>query len=349
MLNYSIRRLLMMIPTLFLITAVIFSVVKLAPGNPFSFNRSTGEAAAKRMNPADYEALLTRYGLDKPWYVQYGRWVGNLLHGSFGDSFTERRPVSEVFLGDTVTEAKDGERKSYSGWGFITSPLGATLFLNILALFLVAAIAVPIGIRSAVGSGGWFDRISGWILYALYALPNFWIAVLLIMLLGVTWRFLPFIGMHSDDFASLSFFGKSIDVLKHSILPAVCLAYGGLAFVARFTRGTLLDVLGRDYVRTARAKGLPEKVVVRRHVLRNAMVPLLTLAGLLVPTLVSGSVIIEPIFSWPGLGQMYMKAIYTRDYPIIMAESLLGAVVVLLSMLAVDLAYGWADPRSRVE
>lgn len=349
MFNYSLRRLLMMIPTLFLITAVIFAIVKLAPGNPFSFNQSTGEAAAKRMNPADYQALLKRYGLDKPWYVQYGRWVKNLLRGSFGDSFTERRPVSEVFLGETRVESQEGGKKSFSGWGFLTSPLGATLFLNILALFLVAAIAVPIGIRSATGSGGWFDRLSGWLLYALYALPNFWIAVLLIILFGVTWHLLPFIGMHSDDFASLSFFGKCFDILKHSLLPAVCLAYGGLAFVARFTRGTLLDVMGRDYVRTARAKGLSEKLVIRRHVLRNAMVPLLTLAGLLVPTLVSGSVIIEPIFSWPGLGQMYMKAIYTRDYPIIMAESLLGAVVVLLSMLAVDLAYGWADPRSRVE
>ncbi len=342
-----------MVPTLVLITAVIFSIVKLAPGNPFSYNQVAGAAAVSRMNPADYRALLNRYGLDKPWYIQYGLWVKNVVRGTFGDSFTERRPVSEVFFGETFSRKGSTAGKKtklrFSIWGFLESPVGATLFLNGLALLLVVGIAVPIGLRSAAGAGGWFDRISGWLLYVLYALPNFWIAVLLIMVVGVSWRLLPFMGMHSDSFRTMGAWAKVVDLLKHAILPAVCMAYGGLAFVARFTRGALLDVMNKDYIRTARAKGLKERTVMVRHALRNVSAPLLTLAGLLVPALVSGSVIIEPIFSWPGLGQLYMQAVYTRDYPVIMAESLLGAVVVLVSVLAVDLSYGLADPRIRVE
>jgi peptide/nickel transport system permease protein len=353
MLAYVTRRLLLMIPTMLLITAVVFAVLKAAPGNPFSVAQGSGEGSAKQMNPSDYESLLTRYGLDRPWYVQYRRWLKSVATGDFGDSFSQRRPVTEVFFGKTFAAFRDSGGP-LSGAGLFAgrlfeSPLGATLFLNVLSLGLMVLIALPVGFRSAVRKGGWFDRLTGGILYALYSLPNFWVAVLLILLLGVHWKLLPFIGMHADGYESLGPAGRLWDALLHAALPAVCLAYGGLAFVARFTRGALLEVLHQDYIRTARAKGLPEGVVLGRHAFRNVLIPLLTLAGLLVPALVSGSVIIESIFAWPGIGQVYVKAIYARDFPVIMAESVLGAVVVLGSNLFTDVAYALADPRVRLE
>ena len=349
MLKYVTRRLLLMVPTVLLITAVVFAVVKLAPGSPFSAAQSSGEAAVKQMNPQDYATILNRYGLDQPWYVQYGRWLKNLATGSLGDSFSERRPVGEVFFSAPLsTFSKTGSVGAGMGQ-LLSSKFGATLFLNLLSLAIMCAVAIPVGFRAAARRGGWFDKVSGVLLYALYSLPNFWVAVLLIMLVGVKLQWLPFIGMHSDGFESFSAAGKAWDLLKHAILPALCLSYGGLAFLSRFARGALLDVLGQDYIRTARAKGLGEGAVLRRHALRNALIPLLTLAGILLPALISGSVIIEQIFSWPGLGQMYVKAIYTRDYPLIMAESLLGAVAVLASNLLADLAYTVADPRMRLE
>jgi len=335
---YAARRILLMVPTFVLITLVVFLVVKAAPGNPFSAARSTGEGAVRQMNPADYEAMLARYGLDRPWYVQYGKWLGTLLSGSLGESFSERRPVSQVLFG-----AGSG------GGGFLGSPLGATLCLNGLALLLMAGLAVPVGLRSALRPGGVFDRAASGVLYILYSLPNFWIAVLLILLFGVKWDLLPFMGMRSDGYDSLGPAARVLDVLRHALLPAVCLAYGGMAFVARFTRGAVLETLSRDFVRVARAKGLSERQVLFRHAFRNALLPMLTLGGLLVPALVSGSVIVESLFAWPGLGQMYMKAVFTRDYPLILAESVLGAAVVLASTLAVDLAYSAADPRVRRE
>jgi len=353
MFAYAARRLLIMIPTLVLITLVVFLVVKLAPGNPFSVDQASSSGAAGKMDPVDYEALLQRYGLDRPWYVQYWRWLSSAATGSFGDSFSERRPVTEVFFGAPL-KAYGGEGGFFAKTGdafgrFLGSKLGATLLLNLLALFFMVIIAVPIGFRAAVKQGGWFDRVSGVVLYMLYSLPNFWVAVLLIILVGVQWKLLPFTGMHSDGYEAMGAAAKFADLLRHALLPAICLAYGSLAFIARFTRSSLLEVIRQDYVRTARAKGLPERTVLYRHALRNALIPLLTLAGILVPTLVSGSIIIEQIFAWPGLGQLYIKAIATRDYPVIMANAFLGAVVVLVTTLLTDLSYALADPRVRYE
>ena len=349
MVNYLLRRCLLMVPTLLLITAVVFAVLKLAPGNPFSAAQSSGEAAVKQMNPEDYQALLTRYGLDRPWYVQYGRWLRGAATGALGDSFSERRPVTEVFFNAPFRVARESGSLGAGLDQLLSSKFGATLFLNALALSFMLAVALPVGLRAAAKPGGWFDRVSGVLLYALYSLPNFWVAVLLILLVGVKLQWLPFIGMRSDGFEAMGLAAKAGDLLKHAILPALCLSYGGLAFISRFARGVLLEVLGQDYIRTARAKGLGEGAVLYRHALRNALIPLLTLVGLMLPALISGSVIIEQIFSWPGLGQMYVKAIYTRDYPLIMAESVLGALAVLLSNLLADAAYAVADPRVRLE
>lgn len=335
---YALRRLLLMVPTFLLITAVVFAAVKLAPGNPFSAARAAGEGAVRQMNPADYQDLLHRYGLDRPWYVQYGRWLATLASGSLGVSYSQRRPVSEVLFGE-----------AFPGGGFLSSPLGATLLLNLLATVLMLAVALPVGFQAARKPGGPFDRLVSGFLYALYSLPNFWVAVLLILVAGVHFRLLPFIGMRSEGFAALGFWGKAGDILRHAALPALCLAYGGMAFVARFTRRTLLESLGSDFVRAARARGLPEGRVLWGHGVRNALLPMVTLLSLLLPGLVSGAVIVENLFAWPGMGQLFMKAVYTRDYPVILAESVLGAVVVLGSTLLADLLYGAADPRVRLE
>lgn len=346
---YVVRRLLLMAPTLLLITVVVFVVLKAAPGNPFSAAQGTGEGSVKQMNPADYQALLGRYGLDKPWYVQYWRWLKGAVTGSFGDSFMERRPVADVFLGGAPQALGEGKPAAEVLHRLSSSPLGATLFLNLLSLAGLLIVAVPAGLHAAVRKGGWFDRASGALLYVLFALPNFWIAVLLILLFGVHLKLLPFIGMHSDWAENAGALKRFGDLLLHAFLPAVCITYGSLAFVARFTRGSLLEALGQEYVRAARAKGVGERAVLYRHALRNALLPLLTLLGLLLPGLVVGSIIVEQIFAWPGLGQLYVKAIYARDYPVIMAESLLGAVAVLLSNLLTDVAYSIADPRVRME
>ncbi len=351
MLQYTLRRLAIAVPTLLLITMVVFAVVKLAPGNPFSVSEASSERAVARMDRADYQALLVRYGLDKPWYVQYWRWLHGAATGSFGDSFSERRPVTEVFFGKAAS-APPGEGPSVLPPSALVrrvldSKVGATLFLNCLSLLLIVCCAVPLGLYAAVRKGGLLDRVSGTVLYGLYALPNFWAAVLLILLFGVTLKALPFYGMHADGAGSMGVAAYLLDALAHAALPAICLAYGSLAFMARFSRGVLLDVLHQDYIRTARAKGLPERIVILRHGLRNALIPFITLLGLLLPELVAGSVIIETIFAWPGLGQMYVKAIYTRDYPLILAESLLGAVMVLAGTLLADLGYAFADPRIR--
>jgi peptide/nickel transport system permease protein len=337
-----------MFPTLLLITAVVFAVVKLAPGNPFSAAQSSGEVAVKQMNPEDYQVLLARYGLDRPWYVQYGRWLKGVATGALGDSFSERRPVTEVFFNAPLKVAKDSGSLAAGLEEFLSSKFGATLFLNALALSFMLAVAIPVGLSAAARRGGWFDRVSEVLLYAFYSLPNFWIAVLLILLVGVKLQWLPFIGMRSDGFETMGLAAKAADLLRHAVLPAFCLSYGGLAFVSRFARGALLEVMGQDYIRTARAKGLG-RAPCSTATPSAALIPLLTLVGLMLPALISGSVIIEQIFSWPGLGQMYIKAIYTRDYPLIMAESVLGALAVLLSNLLADAAYAVADPRVRLE
>lgn len=319
------KKLISLLVTFILITMVVFAVVKFAPGTPFSVFQASQEKAVSRMAPSDYQELLKKYDLDKPMLVQYRKWLLSLLTGSLGESFSERRPVSSVI----------GER------------LPPTLFLNFFTLFLMLAISVPIGALSALRKDSPFDKVSGSVLYGLYALPSFWIAVLMILFFGVTLKVLPFFGMHSDGAKDFGAIRYTLDLFYHAFLPALCMALGGLAFLSRFTRSTLLEVMHQDYVRTAKAKGVGGKKLFLDHILRSALIPFVTLFGLILPEMVAGSVIIESVFSWPGLGQLYLKAVYTRDYPVIMAESVLGAFLVLLGSVLTDLGYFAADPRTR--
>ncbi len=321
MLNYTIRRLVYLVPTLLGITIVTFFIINLTPGDPVTAIR--GGMTQTRISPETYQHMLSLYGLDKPIHVRYATWLKRLLTLDFGDSFRNQRPVTELIL----------ER------------LPATLILNIASLFIALLISIPLGLYSALRPNSLFDKINGAILYMLYSLPDFWVALLLIILFGVKLKLLPIFGMetiHSEDLGFFQYWG---DRIRHMILPTVCLTYGSLAFLSRFVRGSTLEVIQQDYVRTARAKGLKEDTIVYGHVFRNTLIPILTLLGLLLPTLISGSIILEAIFSWPGIGALFYESVLARDYPTIMGLSFITSLLVLLSTLLADLLYAWADPR----
>jgi peptide/nickel transport system permease protein len=267
--------------------------------------------------------MLSLYGLDKPIHVRYVTWLKRLMTFDFGDSLRNQRPVTELIL----------ER------------LPATLILNIASLFIALLISIPLGLYSALRQNSMFDKINGAVLYMLYSLPDFWVALLLIILFGVKLKLLPIFGMETIHSGDLGFIQYWADRIRHMILPTVCLTYGSLAFLSRFVRGSTLEVIQQDYVRTARAKGLKEDTIVYGHVFRNTLIPILTLLGLLLPTLISGSIILEAIFSWPGIGALFYESVLARDYPTIMGLSFITSLLVLLSTLLADLLYAWADPR----
>lgn len=324
MLIYTLRRLAYVVPTLFGITLVTFVIISLAPGNPADVVQ--GQTGAK-ISPEDYQAMQRLYGLDKPIPVRYMIWLKRVATFDFGNSFLDHRPVS----------TKIKER------------LPATLLLNAISLLLTLAFAIPFGLYSALKQHSRVDKFGGAVLYMMYSLPEFWVALMLIMLFGVKLKILPFIGMESLYARDLGFWAYLWDRVLHLILPTVCLTYGSLAFLSRFVRGSSLEVIRQDYIRTARAKGLDETRVAYRHVFKNTLIPVVTLLGILLPTLISGSVILEYIFSWPGVGALFFDAVFSRDYPTVMGLSFVTASLVLLSTLVADLVYTWVDPRVSYE
>ncbi len=325
MLVYTLRRLAYLLPTLLGITIVTFFIISLAPGNPVELIESGVMSSA--ISVEAYNDMLHLYGLDQPIHVRYAIWLKRLVSLDFGNSFLDHRPVI----------AKIWER------------LPPTLVLNLASLILALLLAVPLGLYSAVRQYSLFDKVGGTLLYMLYSLPEFWVAVVLIMVFGVKLGVLPFIGMESIDARDAGFFPHLWDRILHMILPTVCLTYGSLAYLSRFVRGSTLEIIRQDYVRTARAKGLDDAHVVYRHIFKNTLIPVLTLLGILLPTLISGSVILEYIFSWPGIGQLFFEAVLSRDYPTVMGLSFFTAVMVLLSTLVADLLCAWADPRITYE
>jgi len=317
--RYVLRRLLLAVPTLFGIAVVVFLLVHLAPGSPGlggagSLRRTSGRAA---------EEMRRLYGLDRPLPERFGKWLSRVARFDLGESFVDHRPVSE-----RIREA-----------------LPNTLLLNGTALLLALLIAIPLGVVAGGQPEGGFDRASTAALFALYSMPTFWAALLLQTLLAVQLRWLPLYGVASD--AAPSGAAGLADRLAHLVLPVTCLTYGSLAFVARLVRSGVAEARASDFVLAARARGASRRQALWRHAFRNALVPLLTLLGLLLPVLLSGSVIVERIFVWPGLGQLYLDSILARDYPVILALSLISAVTTLLATLASDIAAAFADPRVR--
>lgn len=305
------------------ITIISFWVIHLAPGSPTDLQTTLNPEAGMEAR-AQLEKL---YGLDKPLHIQYINWLERLVHLDFGQSMSgDHRPV----------------------WDKIKERLPLTFGMNVASMVLTLLIAVPIGVAAAWWRGGAFDKISTVIVFIGFAMPGFWLALLLMLWLGINWPILPISGLTSLGYEAMSPLEKMWDVTKHLILPVFIYTSGSWAGMSRFMRSSMLEVLRQDYIMTARAKGLPSHTVLFKHALRNALMPVITILGLSVPSLIGGSVIIESIFALPGLGQLFYQAVMSRDYPLIMGSLVLGAVLTLLGNLLADVGYGMADPRIRL-
>jgi peptide/nickel transport system permease protein len=304
------------------ITVLSFWVIHLAPGKPTDLQTTMNPYASAEAR----ERLERLYGLDQPLHVQYVNWVKRLAVLDFGRSMSsDSRPV----------------------WDKIRERLPLTFSMNVAALVLTLAVAAPIGIVSARRRGSALDRALTVFVFLGFAMPGFWLALLLMLAFGIQFPILPISGLTSLDYAQFSPWGKFLDLCRHLALPIFLYTFGSLAGMSRFMRASMLEVLRQDFVLTARAKGLSERVVVYRHALRNALLPVITILGLSVPGLIGGSVIIESIFALPGLGQLFYQGVMARDYPLIMGNLVLGAVLTLAGNLLADLGYSLADPRIR--
>ncbi len=331
MFAYLLKRMLLIIPTFIGITVITFAIIQLAPGDPVSLKLQSGGPGLKSEAFAKTVIAQTRtlYGLDKPIPVQYALWMKRMLTLDFGESFKDHRPV--------LTK--------------IAETLPITLTLNFLTIIIIYLISVPLGIYSALHPKSVVDKFITFGLFVLYSLPAFWVASLLIVYLGgadyLNW--FPIVGFVSDGASALPWYGWLGNVAWHLVLPVACLTYGGFAFLSRFARASMLEVIRQDYIRTARAKGLSEWTVIAKHGLRNAMIPLITLMGTLLPALLGGSVIIEQIFSIPGMGRLSFESVLARDYPTIMAIAAIDAILTLVSILLSDIMYVVVDPRISFE
>ncbi|MDL2317303.1 ABC transporter permease [Desulfovibrio sp. OttesenSCG-928-A18] len=316
------RRLLWLLVVFLGITLVSFVVIHLAPGSPMDMETTLNPNVDRQAQ----ERLAEFYGLNKPLYEQYADWLNRLVHLDFGDSMsTDARPVIDK----------------------ITERLPLTLWFNAVTLFLSLLLSIPIGIIAARRRGGIFDKATTLLVFIGFAMPGFWLALLLVIFFSIELQWLPISGLRSLNYAGLTSWGKAMDLAAHLVLPVFVATFGSLAGWSRFMRSSVLEVLRQDYILTARAKGLSERLVLFRHALANALLPVITLLGLSIPGLISGSVILENIFSLPGLGQLFFSAVMGRDYTLIMGILVLGAVLTLAGNLLADLCYGLADPRIR--
>lgn len=321
--RYLFRRLLLSIPLFLGITLISFVVIHLAPGSPTDMQTTLNPKASLEAQ----QRLRELYGLDQPLTVQYWRWLSRLVRLDLGQSFSpDGRPV----------------------WDKIKERLPVTITINLLAMFLILVIAIPIGVIAATYPHSWFDRATTLLVFLGFAMPSFWLALLLMMFFGVYLDWLPLSGLTSLFFERLSFGEKVLDLARHLVLPVSVSAFGGLAGMSRYMRGNMLEVIRQEYITTARAKGLPERTVIFKHAMRNALLPVVTILGLSVPGLIGGSVIFESIFAIPGMGQLFYGAVMARDYPLVMGELVIGASLTLLGNLVADISYALIDPRLRV-
>jgi peptide/nickel transport system permease protein len=319
---YILKRLGLMIPMLLGITLVSFVVIHLAPGTPTDMQTTLNPKASLEAQ----KRLRELYGLDKPLMVQYWDWLSRTARLDFGRSFSpDRRPV----------------------WDKIKERVGITLSLNLMSLIIILGVSIPIGVIAAYRAHSWFDKGTTLFVFFGFAMPTFWLALLLIMFFGVYLDWLPISGLTSLTFPQFTLWQKIQDLAAHVTLPVLVAAFGGLAGMSRYMRGNMLEVIRQDYITTARAKGLPERVVIFKHALRNALLPVITILGLSVPGLIGGSVIFESIFAIPGMGQLFYGAVMARDYPLVMGELVIGAVLTLLGNMLADVGYALVDPRIR--
>ncbi len=320
---YLLRRLLQMIPLLIGISLFSFLIIKAAPGDPLAvyIDPNRPPPTAEQLNH-----LREQLGLDQPVLVQYVRWLGNALQGDLGFSFTARRAVS-LEIGDR---------------------LGATVLLGISSLVLALVLSIPVALFSALKRYSLGDYIITTLSFIGISMPAFFLALVLMQVFSVQLHWLPTTGLRN---ARQNYQGwqLALDIGQHLILPTLALATASLARWVRYQRSSILDVLSQDYIRTARAKGVSEGRVLRVHALRNALLPLVTLIGLSIPQIVSGSFVIEFVFGWPGLGFLAVNAALKRDFPIIMGVTMLSALFIVFGNFLADIAYYWVDPRIRYD
>ncbi len=317
MASYIIRRLIQAIPIVIGISVLSFAIVYLTPGSPVDKFRTP------RVSPETIQRLIHLYGLDQPLPVQFAKWFGAFWtfpwsNTAWGYSFTDGLPVRDKIFGR----------------------IPATLLLMGTSLVVTIVLAIPIGILQAVKQYSWADKIATTLETIGYAMPTFWLGLILKQLFAVQFKILPLFGMNT-----LGKTGNVPDVLWHLILPVTTLSVISIAGWSRYMRASMLEVMRQDFIRTARSKGLAGGAVIRKHALRNALIPIVTLLGLTVPSLLSGAAITETVFSWPGLGWLGVQSVTERDYPVVLAVVMIGGVMVILGNLLADIAYAIVDPR----
>lgn len=328
MIGYVFKRLLQAIPLLLGIATLTFVVIHMAPGDPMDayIERMMERGGGGEQAIQAAEALREKFGLDQPIHVQYYRWLSNFVQGDFGTSFARRRPVL-----DLLAEA-----------------IPYTLQLTLLAMLLETLVGVALGVVSAIRQGERTDRIITLGSLVMLSIPGFWLALMLVLVFSVELGWLPTSQTRSMDYAFMSAGEQVLDRVRHLILPLAVLGVASSAGTVRYMRNRMLDVLNEDYIVAAKARGLSERRIVTRHAVPNALAPIITRFGLSLPFLLGGAAIIETIFAWPGMGRLIVAAVQGRDYPLIMATTMMGAVLTVLGNLLADVLQAWVDPRVRL-
>jgi len=319
MIRYILKRLAQSVVVLFFISVVSFSIIHVAPGSP------VGNTLNPKASPEDSERMRREFNLDKPPVVQYFLWLNNLFTGQLRGIQKDRAPVLVSI----------GRRLPF------------TLLLNLVSMIIIFAIAIPLGVYSATHRYSLGDHATTVMAYVGISIPSFFLAYLLILLF-VNVLGLPILGARTFGLPDLPPLDSAVDFLTHLVVPAFLIAFGGIASMSRYMRASMLEVRSQDYIRTARAKGLPEDDVNYRHALKNAMLPIVTIFGLMIPSLIGGTVIIETIFALPGIGRLFFESAMSRDYPILLTLNFLGAILVVLGNLVADVLYRYADPRIKL-
>lgn len=325
MINYIIRRLVVAALTLFFITFLIYGLLRNIPGSPITTLNLAEMDSSKGISKEDYARLEKAYRLDKPWYVAYFYWFSDAVQSDLGDSFQDKTPV----------------------WPILREKMASTLLLSVTSLVLAYLSSIPLGLYAAARSGEWDERILSVGLFMMYSIPSMVAALLLLIVFYVNLQDTVFyIPLNPEnDFEDLSLWGQTLDVGRRMILPVLCYSYAAIAYLSRFVKSNMEEVVRQDYIRTARAKGVSETTILLSHAFRNTLIPFVTMIGLSLPALVSGSIILEQIFGWDGMGRQFLTSLQFRDYPMIMAITLAYTVLTLLGQLLADLLYAFVDPR----
>jgi peptide/nickel transport system permease protein len=323
--SYFLKRLLLIVPTLFGISIVSFLIIHLAPGDPASLKAGEEFGGNQQLTEQIINETRALYGLDQPLSVQYARWLKRIVTLDFGYSFRDHRPVID----------KLKER------------IPVSVKLSGISLLLAYLCSIPLGVYSATHRHTAGERLTTLLLFALYSLPSFWVATMAIIYFGGGdfWNVFPVYGLHSSGSENWSWWRRLQDEAWHLVLPVTCMTYYALAVLSRYMRAGMLETIRQDFIRTARAKGLDERLVVYRHALKNSLIPVITLMADVLPSLIGGSIVIETLFSIPGMGHLSYEAVFSRDYPLLMGIFTLSTLLTLAGILISDFLYTLADPR----